>query len=410
MILSVLCICIVVLGAAFAFSAKAEQATQTEDWSDRELALIQSLSLESLGPPPSDPSNAFADDPNAAALGERVFFDPRFSLDGTVSCNSCHRPDYGFSDPNTLSVGIGVTKRRSMPLIGLAYQNWFAWDGKNDSLWAQSLDPFEDPREHGFSREQVVDVISEHYAEEYEAIFGPLPVSLTGSQKLNDVDTVETGGPSDEVSSKVAGRLDSTRVFVNIGKSLAAYLRTLTPKPTAFDLYAAALHNGETDVSDILSPDQINGLRHFIGAAKCVNCHNGPLLSNGAFHSVGILPINAEDQGRAAVVEALQGNEFGFFSQWSDADPTSDGAHLRYLDMRTERARVNFKTPSLRGVSMRPPYMHAGQLASLKAVLDHYRDVSGSPLADENFHGALSEDEAREIEAFLHSLAEVPHD
>lgn len=384
--------------------AAANEQTSPDHWSNRELALIQSLSLDSLGPRPADPSNAYADNPAAAALGEQIFFDPRFSANGTVSCSTCHRPDYGFTDPNTRSVGIGVTERRSMPLVGMAYQDWFAWDGRNDSLWSQSLEPFEDPVEHGIDRFHVAETITRFYKEDYERIFGALP-TLKGAAGEANNETSHRGEAFSGLSEM--RREQGTRVFVNVGKSLAAYIRSLRPQRTAFDRYADALSGGTRGDINALTDRQKGGLRLFLNEGSCVNCHNGPLFSNGAFHRVGVAPLNAVDQGRAAVIDTLFDNEFGYFTQWSDADPVTDGAHLRYLDATPTRFRVSFKTPSLRNVAVRPPYMHTGQLANLSAVLDHYRTVSGTDLADELFHLDLTTEAASQIEAFLSALTSM---
>lgn len=69
---------------------------------------LRTLSLDALKPLPPDPSNAVADNPAAAALGERIFFDARFSGNGAVSCASCHAPERHFTDGRPFGVGMGV--------------------------------------------------------------------------------------------------------------------------------------------------------------------------------------------------------------------------------------------------------------------------------------------------------------
>src|SRR5512139_1293327 len=78
-------------------------------WNADEAALMKSLWIGSLPPLPKDSSNRYADDPRAAALGKKVFFDLRFSANGTVSCATCHRPDTVFTDSLPLAHGIGTT-------------------------------------------------------------------------------------------------------------------------------------------------------------------------------------------------------------------------------------------------------------------------------------------------------------
>ena len=121
-------------------------------WSAEELGTIRSLwigELEELAP---DPSNRYAHDPAAAALGHRLFFDPRLSSNGRVSCASCHLPGRDFQDGVALASGVGRTDRRTMPLAGTAHSPWQFWDGRKDSQWAQALGPPESPVEHSGTR------------------------------------------------------------------------------------------------------------------------------------------------------------------------------------------------------------------------------------------------------------------
>ena len=122
------------------------------DWSEAEIAILRTQWLDSLPPLPADPSNGFADNPRAAKLGQRIFFDPRFSSNGKVSCATCHQPAMGFTDGLGRAQGIGQTTRSTPGIAGIAYSPWFFWDGRADSQWAQALGPLEDGREHGADR------------------------------------------------------------------------------------------------------------------------------------------------------------------------------------------------------------------------------------------------------------------
>ena len=82
-------------------------------WSATEVKLITSLSLSTLPPLPSDPSNAVGDDPAAAALGRALFFDTRLSGNGKVACASCHLPERQFQDGTPLATGMGQTNRQA---------------------------------------------------------------------------------------------------------------------------------------------------------------------------------------------------------------------------------------------------------------------------------------------------------
>ena len=392
-----------------AFSAaSAAGDTVLDDWTHRERSLINAMLIDNLGPPRPDPSNKHADNLGAAELGEKIFNDNRFSANGEVSCARCHRADYNFTDDLPRARGLGTTVRRSMPATSMAYQRWFFWDGRKDSSWAQALEPLENPVEHGISRTRVVQLVYEYYREPYQAAIGPLPdmdpfaFSPLARPASNDMTALELWHAiPDEQRDQI------TFVYVNIGKVLASFVRTLKPTPTPFDKYARALAAGDAEGMGSLTRQQKQGLRLFMNKAKCINCHNGPLLTNGEFHHVGIPDEGEPDRGRAEVIETVASDEFGCLSQWSDADPKKDCNHVRFLKSGSVNYERAFKTPGLRNVATRSPYMHAGQFVSLSEVLTNYRDVSGKILTDEIFHNDLSDEELKQLEAFLNALTSV---
>ena len=369
-------------------------------WSKEEIAVIRSLWIGSLPPLPKDPSNAFADDPRARALGKRLFFDPRFSGNLKVSCATCHRPDMNFTDDLPIAHGMGSTARRSMPLIGVAYNSWFFWDGRKDSLWSQALGPIESTVEHGFTRTACAFLISKNYRSEYEEIFGKLPdiTNAVATPATEDVAVLKTW-----VSMPQDKRDEVNRIYANMGKAIAAYVRTIVPGPSRFDRYAEALLKKDTAAMAIsLSPQEVNGLRLFIGKAKCTNCHSGPLFTNGDFHNTGV-PTPAKmsyDKGRADCIRKVLSDEFNCLGRYSDAGP-HDCTELRFVDTKTEKYDGAFKTPTLRNVAERAPYMHAGQFATLREVLEFYRRSKSHELD----HSTLSDEELRQLEAFLRSLS-----
>lgn len=349
-------------------------------WTIDDVALLASMSLSELGPAPADPTNRVADDPRAATFGRKLFFDARLSSNGQVSCATCHKPEREFQDGTPLASGVGTTNRRTMPISGMAHSPFLFWDGRKDSLWAQALGPLESPVEHGASREQYAKVIAEHHREDYETVFGTFPA--------------------------LTNRDAATAVFVNMGKAIAAYERTIEHGPSRFDRYVDELRETGRAPQGVLSADEVAGLRLFIGTASCANCHNGPLLTNNEFHNTGVparvgLPV---DRGRLAGAEAVLRDEFNCRSRWSDA--RSKCAELEFLvtgDHVLERA---FKVPSLRNVAERAPYMHAGQFGSLADVLAHYNRAPASPAGHTELKPLkLDARELRQLEAFLRSLS-----
>jgi cytochrome c peroxidase len=166
----VLCLIVVAVVVACTLAQPRES-----NWTNKELASIRNLWLGSLPALPPDPSNKYANDPRAAALGQKIFFDRRFSVNGKVACASCHKPERTFADGRARAKGIGETPRKSMSIVGSAYSPWLFWDGRKDSLWAQALGPLENPLEHGGNRTMYARLIDKHYRSEFEAVFGKLP-------------------------------------------------------------------------------------------------------------------------------------------------------------------------------------------------------------------------------------------
>ncbi|MEZ5739739.1 MAG: cytochrome-c peroxidase [Burkholderiaceae bacterium] len=90
-------------------------------------------------PTAPDTSNRWADSVAAAALGARLFTDPRLSANGSVACASCHRPDLYFQDGREVAQGLARGTRNTPGLLDVAGRRWYGWDGASDSLWAASL-------------------------------------------------------------------------------------------------------------------------------------------------------------------------------------------------------------------------------------------------------------------------------
>ena len=376
-----------------------------DQWSATQLAELRAMSIATIDPLAPDPTNRVADDPRAAALGHRLFFDARFSSNGEVSCSTCHHPDRGFQDGKPLASGVGTTGRRAMPIAATARSPFLFWDGRKDSQWAQALGPLESPVEHGGTRLQYAHVVAREYRAEYESVFGPLP---------NLSEAPRVGGPNGDSAARAAwlARPDAerdavTRIFTNVGKAIAAYERRIGYAPSRVDRYIDGLRGTGHAPDGVLTGDEVAGLKLFVGKANCTRCHNGPLLTNNEFHNTGV-PARAglpADNGRLAGSANVLRDEFNCRSRWSDAT-TKRCAELDFLVTGSPALERAFKVPSLRNVAERAPYMHAGQLTTLAEVLDHYNRAPAAPSGQtelEPLH--LKSRELGQLEAFLRALS-----
>lgn len=315
--------------------------------------------------PPPDPTNAHADDPAAQSFGRLLFADPFLSPSGKVSCATCHDPGQNFADGRPQSIGVATVDRNAPSVALAAYSRWQFWDGRADTLWMQALGPLENAKEMDSSRLFVAHAVFDRYKSPYEAVFGALP-------PLADMGRFPAAGKPDEPTWKAMTADDqkaATRVFVNVGKAIAAFERSLRIKSNSLDAYVAG------DVS-ALTPEQKTGLNTFF-VAGCAQCHYGPRLTDDAFHVVRFptgRQDSAPDRGRVDGIDPLVKGEFNAASQYSDSRSAGD-----WLPWLAERKREGeqqmlgaFKTPSLRGVSSTGPYGHGGSLPTLADVVKTY--------------------------------------
>jgi cytochrome c peroxidase len=196
-------------------------------------------------------------------------------------------------------------------------------------------------------------------------------------------------------------REEVSRVFANMGKAIAAYEKSLRHEPSRLDGYVDAMVAARAADPGVLQPAEVRGLRLFIGKAQCVTCHNGPLLTDQQFHNTGVPPREPArpDRGRADATAKVRNDEFNCLGSFSDARPRQC-QELRFM-VDDDPALVGaFKTPGLRGVAQRAPYMHAGQLTTLEQVVRHYvaaphAAVGHSELTHRHAVGGSAEHEER---------------
>lgn len=344
---------------------------------------------------PPDASNRVADDPAAASLGKMLYFDPRYSSTGTVSCATCHDAAKGFQDArgNTSAGVAGFTGRHAPAAAYVAlgqrtspHALWEFWDGRADSQWAQALGPPENMVEMGSSRTAVALHIYDHYRAEYEAIFGPMPEMRDGAGVARFPADARPGTASWSTISP-ADQTAITGVYVGFGKAISAYERLLLPRGSKLDRFLAELATASD--STVFTDEEKLGLRLFLGKGACLECHEGPALSDFKFHNIALAQTGPNvppvDRGREAAIAQVIANEFNCASAWSDVTDKTLCAVTGLVAMPTDLGA--FKTPPLRDLSRSAPYMHTGSLATLEQVIDHY-DRGGDPAG---FSGTVDE-------------------
>lgn len=359
------------------------EAASPVDFTPSELRLILQ---HGPWPPPAarDAGNAMSANPKAQALGQQLFFDPRLSGDGSLSCGSCHAPEKAFSDGRARSVGKRLLDRNASSLWNGVHERWHGWDGAADSLWSQAIRPLLDRREMASSEDHIARVIANDKALtcRYQKVFGAAPLA------------------------------DSQATLVNVAKALGAFTSTLVSGPTPFDNLRDALAQGDWRQARRYPVSAQRGLKLFVGRGQCHLCHVGPLFSNGEFGDIGIpffVRPGEVDPGRYGGIIALRASQYNLLSKWNDDPSGIDAVKTRHVDAQ-HRNFGEFKVPSLRNVADTGPYMHAGQLATLQAVLKHYGELNLDRLHADGEQIlkplALSAEEAHDLLAFLRTLSD----
>jgi cytochrome c peroxidase len=300
-----------------------------------------------LPPVPIPPDNPPTEE--TIALGRRLYYDPGLSVDGTISCASCHAPNLGFGDGKALSNGVaGKLGTRSAPtVVNAAYNTRQFWDGRSASLEKQAEGPMANPAEMGHTLEGVV-----KFAQS-DPTYRKLFLKAWGTEQIT-IDLVT--------------------------KSIASFERTVVIGDSPFDRF---YYGGDKKALSLAAQ---RGLKLFVNPKKgnCSVCHvigkKYALFTDNKFHNIG---VGADTSGNFADV--------GLYAQSKNT-----------ADMGA------FKTPTLRNIAETAPYMHDGSQATLKDVVDHY--VGGgtsNPHLDKEIHALdfLTFDERADLKAFLESLS-----
>lgn len=281
--------------------------------------------------------------PDVVALGQMLFFDAHLSRKGQVSCASCHQPQRAFTDGRPLAIGEDrlMGRRRSPPLLAAPFAPSLFWDGRAESLKAQVLGPVQDSREMNHDLGNAIARLRNlpPYPAQFLKSFGPA-AGIEG--KAVDTAAVDTAAVD-------TATVDTTAVDTDrLARALAAFVATIRPQTTRFDAFL----NGQRDALD---DRELLGMHLFRTRARCMNCHNGPLLTDHQFHNIGLSFYGRRNQ------------DLGRF------EVTRDLADLG-----------TFRTPSLRNVSQAGPWMHNGLFTDLKGLLRLYNAGMGRDPAPAN--------------------------
>ncbi len=374
------------------------------------------LELSPVPAPPPDPTNAVYESEAAARLGQALFFDARLSADGSVSCATCHVPERDWSDGQPLARGLSSLPRHTMTLWNVAYNRWFFWDGRKDTLWSQALAPLEDPREHGTSRLEILHLLAEDpgYARAYRDVFGALP-ERSDPRRFPRAARPVPGEPEHPHAvawdgMNAADQEAATHAFVNVGKAIAAFERKLVAGPAPFDRFVAGLRSGDPAQLAALDESAMRGARLFVGKARCIFCHDGPSFTDLEFHDNRV-PVGEEgaDPGRKLGLRRLRADPFNALGAHADDGGASGRLELGFLSDDSHGGKL-FKTPTLRNVGRTAPYMHEGQFATLAEVVRFYNRLENAAPESpgERLVQPLGLDEREEADlvAFLESLGD----
>lgn len=246
--------------------------------------------------------------PDRVALGERLYHDPNLSLDGTISCASCHDITKGGDDGMQFSPGVGgLLGGVNSPTTLNSHLNFVQfWDGRADSLEAQAAGPIENPVEMANTFPNVIAYLEseDSYVEGFKKAFGDAEINQN---------TITT--------------------------AIADYERTLTTLNSPFDRWL------EGD-DDALNPQELAGLQAFMNVG-CSSCHQGPGVGGTMYQRMG----NVKDY---------------FGSLERSLDETDYG---RYNVTQKEEDKFRFKVPMLRNVAETAPYMHDGYTDDLGEIV-----------------------------------------
>ncbi len=166
-------------------------------------------------------------------------------------------------------------------------------------------------------------------------------------------------------------------VYVNLGKSIAAFERKIISQSAPWDVFVEGLRSGDVTKQGAISESAQRGFALFVGKASCHLCHDGPNFTDREFHPNRVPTDEGFDLGRPIGVDLLMSDPFNSASRHAD-----DGGELARLKLRFPRIHRHlpgvFKTPTLRNIVRTAPYMHEGQMTTLEEVIEFYSTLENA--------------------------------
>ncbi|MFM8253190.1 MAG: cytochrome c peroxidase [Planctomycetota bacterium] len=307
-------------------------------------------------------------------LGRQLYFDPRLSADGKVSCASCHHPDDGYARHTQFGVGInGQMGGRNSPV---SYNRLLSstqfWDGRAASLEAQAVGPIANPIEMGNTHEKCVEKLKsiDGYRLQFEKIFGSEGVTIGNVGKaIASFERVIVTGPS------AYDYHEPLRVFQAANAEDLKDLEAL--KKEDAELFAKYEALKKASDAHPFSPAAERGRALFFSEkANCTACHAGANFTDEKYHNLGVgMEKEKPDIGRQEVT-------------------------------KDEKDRGAFKTPTVRNVAQTAPYMHDGSQKSLAEVVEWYAKA-GHPnpqLSEKVKKLSLTDEDKKDLVAFMEAL------
>lgn len=245
-------------------------------------------------------------------LGKTLFFDPRLSGSNQISCSSCHDPDLAWGDGRPVSLGHDHLQgtRNTISLLNVGIHHEFFWDGRAATLEDQAINPLATHHEMNMEPPLLAGKLSQING--YKALFK----KAYGTEHID---------------------------FDHIVQAIAAFEKTIRSRPSRFDQFLGGNYKRMTD-------EEIQGLHLFRTKARCMNCHNGPFLTDGQFHNIGL---------------TYYGKKYEDLGRYKFTQDTADVGR--------------FRTPSLRDVMLTRPWMHNGLFDNMEGILNIYNSGMHMP-------------------------------